>query len=193
MGHVRGQPLPTREPGCAPRHVLQIDQHQFDRILDLIESGKEEGAKLECGGSAMKDRGLFIKPTVFSEVTDTMRIAKEEVLAGGKGTAVARGARCPAGVRGGDQGGGRVFSGAQESPEAFTREAACFLVHLFSPWGSLGRPPRLWKPEPSVEGAEHAFPHSSLRVPVFKHVPGQKAIAACGSCQESWIRGPDRS
>jgi aldehyde dehydrogenase (NAD(P)+) len=27
----------------------------------------------------MEDRGLFIKPTVFSEVTDTMRIAKEEV------------------------------------------------------------------------------------------------------------------
>lgn len=58
----------------------QIDQNQFDKILDLIESGKEEGAKLECGGSAMEDRGLFIKPTVFSEVTDTMRIAKEEVF-----------------------------------------------------------------------------------------------------------------
>lgn len=59
---------------------LQIDQKQFDKILDLIESGKKEGAKLECGGSAMEDRGLFIKPTVFSDVTDTMRIAKEEVL-----------------------------------------------------------------------------------------------------------------
>lgn len=59
---------------------MQIDQKQFDKILDLIESGKKEGAKLECGGSAMEDRGLFIKPTVFSEVTDTMRIAKEEVL-----------------------------------------------------------------------------------------------------------------
>nr|KAF6399106.1 aldehyde dehydrogenase 1 family member A3 [Molossus molossus] len=58
----------------------QIDQHQFDKILDLIESGKKEGAKLECGGSAMEDRGLFIKPTVFSDVTDTMRIAKEEIF-----------------------------------------------------------------------------------------------------------------
>ncbi|XP_027377207.1 aldehyde dehydrogenase family 1 member A3 isoform X2 [Bos indicus x Bos taurus] len=58
----------------------QIDQKQFDKILDLIESGKKEGAKLECGGSAMEDRGLFIKPTVFSEVTDTMRIAKEEIF-----------------------------------------------------------------------------------------------------------------
>uniref|UniRef100_A0A3Q2IDL1 aldehyde dehydrogenase (NAD(+)) n=1 Tax=Equus caballus TaxID=9796 RepID=A0A3Q2IDL1_HORSE len=58
----------------------QIDQKQFNKILDLIDSGKEEGAKLECGGSAMEDRGLFIKPTVFSEVTDTMRIAREEIF-----------------------------------------------------------------------------------------------------------------
>lgn len=57
----------------------QIDQNQFDKILELIESGKKEGAKLECGGLAIEDRGLFIKPTVFSEVTDNMRIAKEEV------------------------------------------------------------------------------------------------------------------
>lgn len=58
----------------------QIDQKQFDKILELIESGKKEGAKLECGGSAMEDRGLFIKPTVFSDVTDNMRIAKEEIF-----------------------------------------------------------------------------------------------------------------
>ncbi|XP_023049344.1 aldehyde dehydrogenase family 1 member A3 isoform X3 [Piliocolobus tephrosceles] len=58
----------------------QIDQKQFNKILELIESGKKEGAKLECGGSAMEDKGLFIKPTVFSEVTDNMRIAKEEIF-----------------------------------------------------------------------------------------------------------------
>ncbi|XP_040824768.1 aldehyde dehydrogenase family 1 member A3 isoform X2 [Ochotona curzoniae] len=58
----------------------QIDQKQFNKILELIESGKQEGAKLECGGSAMEDRGLFITPTVFSEVTDSMRIAKEEIF-----------------------------------------------------------------------------------------------------------------
>ncbi|ETE65935.1 Aldehyde dehydrogenase family 1 member A3, partial [Ophiophagus hannah] len=57
-----------------------IDQQQFDKILDLIESGKKEGAKLECGGLAMGDCGLFIKPTIFSEVTDNMRIAKEEIF-----------------------------------------------------------------------------------------------------------------
>ncbi|KAE8618354.1 hypothetical protein XENTR_v10009361 [Xenopus tropicalis] len=58
----------------------QIDQDQFDKILELIQSGKEEGAKLECGGSAVGERGFFIKPTVFSEVTDDMRIAKEEIF-----------------------------------------------------------------------------------------------------------------
>uniref|UniRef100_A0A2K6C9T7 Aldehyde dehydrogenase 1 family member A3 n=1 Tax=Macaca nemestrina TaxID=9545 RepID=A0A2K6C9T7_MACNE len=58
----------------------QIDRKQFNKILELIESGKKEGAKLECGGSAMEDKGLFIKPTVFSEVTDNMRIAKEEIF-----------------------------------------------------------------------------------------------------------------
>lgn len=48
--------------------------------MELIESGKKEGATLECGGSAWGQQGLFIQPTVFSNVTDDMRIAKEEVL-----------------------------------------------------------------------------------------------------------------
>lgn len=48
--------------------------------MDLIESGKNDGATLECGGSAWGQQGLFIQPTVFSNVTDDMRIAKEEVI-----------------------------------------------------------------------------------------------------------------
>lgn len=47
--------------------------------MALIESGKREGATLECGGSAWGQQGLFILPTVFSSVTDDMHIAKEEV------------------------------------------------------------------------------------------------------------------
>jgi len=61
--------------------VLQVDKEQFDKILELIESGKKEGAKLECGGGRHGDKGYFIQPTVFSDVKDDMRIAKEEVLA----------------------------------------------------------------------------------------------------------------
>ncbi|KAJ8380710.1 hypothetical protein SKAU_G00014880 [Synaphobranchus kaupii] len=58
----------------------QIDKAQFDKILELIESGKREGAKLECGGGAWGQKGLFIQPTVFSDVTDDMRIAREEIF-----------------------------------------------------------------------------------------------------------------
>nr|DBA31937.1 TPA: hypothetical protein GDO54_007693 [Pyxicephalus adspersus] len=57
-----------------------IDQEQFDKVLEYIQSGKDEGAKLECGGSAVGERGFFIKPTVFSEVNDDMRIAREEIF-----------------------------------------------------------------------------------------------------------------
>lgn len=49
--------------------------------MDLIESGKKEGARLEYGGVAVgeKEKSLFIQPTIFSGVKDHMRIAKEEV------------------------------------------------------------------------------------------------------------------
>ncbi|XP_040395943.1 retinal dehydrogenase 1 [Cygnus olor] len=58
----------------------QIDKEQFQKILELIESGKKDGAKLECGGGPWGDKGYFIQPTVFSNVTDDMRIAKEEIF-----------------------------------------------------------------------------------------------------------------
>uniref|UniRef100_A0A674ACP7 Aldehyde dehydrogenase 1 family, member A3 n=1 Tax=Salmo trutta TaxID=8032 RepID=A0A674ACP7_SALTR len=72
---VIGDPLDPRTS-----HGPQIDQKQFDKILELIDSGKKEGAKLECGGVAMDDTGLYIQPTVFSHVKDHMRIAKEEIF-----------------------------------------------------------------------------------------------------------------
>ena len=58
---------------------FQIDRKQFDKILELVESGQREGATLECGGAPWGQQGLYIQPTVFSNVTDDMRIAKEEV------------------------------------------------------------------------------------------------------------------
>jgi len=58
----------------------QIDQEQLDRILSLIETGKKEGAKLECGGERYGDKGYFVQPTVFSGVEDNMTIAKEEIF-----------------------------------------------------------------------------------------------------------------
>ncbi|CAG5114674.1 unnamed protein product, partial [Candidula unifasciata] len=63
---------------CSTVNGPQIDEEQFNKILDLIQSGKKDGAKLEVGGERFGDKGYFIKPTVFSGVTDDMRIAKEE-------------------------------------------------------------------------------------------------------------------
>ena len=42
----------------------------------MVESGKSEGAVLECGGSQIGGKGYFVKPTVFSGVKDNMRIAR---------------------------------------------------------------------------------------------------------------------
>ncbi|XP_026150165.1 retinaldehyde dehydrogenase 3 [Mastacembelus armatus] len=72
---VTGDPL---DPQTS--HGPQIDRQQFDKIMDLIESGKKEGAKLEYGGTSVGEGSLFIQPTIFSGVKDHMRIAKEEIF-----------------------------------------------------------------------------------------------------------------
>ncbi len=59
---------------------VQVDKEQYDKILELIASGKEQGAKLHCGGNAVGTAGFFIEPTVFTDVTDEMRIAQEEIF-----------------------------------------------------------------------------------------------------------------
>jgi acyl-CoA reductase-like NAD-dependent aldehyde dehydrogenase len=62
----------------------QISQTQMDRILGYIEAGKQEGAKLLCGGcrdtADGKDKGFYIQPTIFSEVQPSMKIAQEEIF-----------------------------------------------------------------------------------------------------------------
>ena len=68
-----------QENGEAYFCIFQIDETQMNKILELIESGKQEGAKLLCGGNRKGDKGYFIESTVFADVTDDMRIAKEEV------------------------------------------------------------------------------------------------------------------
>jgi aldehyde dehydrogenase (NAD+) len=58
----------------------QVDQTQFDRVMGYIESGQKEGATLACGGERVGDRGYFIQPTVFADVQDHMKIAREEIF-----------------------------------------------------------------------------------------------------------------
>ncbi len=58
----------------------QVDEAQFDKVMSYIDSGRSEGAKLVCGGARVGDRGYFIQPTVFADVQDDMKIAKEEIF-----------------------------------------------------------------------------------------------------------------
>lgn len=51
----------------------------MNKILELIESGKKQGATVVTGGHRKGDKGYFVEPTVFRDVSDNMRIANEEV------------------------------------------------------------------------------------------------------------------
>lgn len=51
----------------------------LDKIIGYIKKGQEEGAKLLTGGKRIGNKGFYIEPTVFSDVTDDMTIAREEV------------------------------------------------------------------------------------------------------------------
>jgi aldehyde dehydrogenase (NAD+) len=58
----------------------QVDQTQLEKVLDYIEKGQREGAKMTCGGGRVGDKGYFVEPTVFSDVQDNMTIAREEIF-----------------------------------------------------------------------------------------------------------------
>ncbi|MFQ5491776.1 MAG: aldehyde dehydrogenase family protein [Phycisphaerae bacterium] len=58
----------------------QVSKDQFDRIMGYIEAGKTEGAKCVAGGQRQGDKGYFIKPTIFTEVSNDMKIAQEEIF-----------------------------------------------------------------------------------------------------------------
>jgi acyl-CoA reductase-like NAD-dependent aldehyde dehydrogenase len=60
-----------------------VSEVQRDRVRGYIEKGREEGAKLLTGGAEAPEgleRGYFVRPTVFSEVTPEMTIAQEEIF-----------------------------------------------------------------------------------------------------------------
>ena len=60
-----------------------VSRVQFDKIQDLIQSGIDEGAQVLIGGTGRPEhlnRGYYIRPTVFADVTPNMRIAQEEIF-----------------------------------------------------------------------------------------------------------------
>jgi aldehyde dehydrogenase (NAD+) len=58
----------------------QVSKVQYDRIMDYIKTGKEEGATVEIGGERHGDKGYFIQPTIFSNVKSDMKIMQEEIF-----------------------------------------------------------------------------------------------------------------
>ena len=58
----------------------QITREQQERVLSFIDFGKKEGATIHCGGGKPNLPGYFVEPTVFSGVTDGMKIAREEIF-----------------------------------------------------------------------------------------------------------------
>ena len=58
----------------------QVDADQFHKILSYIDKGKSEGAQCLTGGSRFGNKGFFIEPTVFTNVTDDMAIARDEIF-----------------------------------------------------------------------------------------------------------------
>ena len=60
-----------------------VSEVQWNKIQDLIQSGIDEGAELVCGGLGRPDGmtvGYYVKPTLFTNVTNDMRIAQEEIF-----------------------------------------------------------------------------------------------------------------
>jgi aldehyde dehydrogenase (NAD+) len=58
----------------------QVSEIQFNRIMGYIQSGKDQGAKVEVGGERQGSEGYFIKPTIFTNTSPTMKIVQEEIF-----------------------------------------------------------------------------------------------------------------
>lgn len=73
-------------PGDDPNSEMGpiVSQEHMERVLKYIEIGKEEGARLICGGKRITknglDKGFFVEPTVFVDVKPDMRIVQEEIF-----------------------------------------------------------------------------------------------------------------
>tara|TARA_B100001175_G_scaffold188335_1_gene159775 strand:+ start:27 stop:1457 length:1431 start_codon:yes stop_codon:yes gene_type:complete len=60
-----------------------VSKTQYDKIINLINNGIKEGATLAAGGPELPNglnKGYFIKPTIFTNVTNNMEIAKKEIF-----------------------------------------------------------------------------------------------------------------
>ncbi|MBI4374933.1 MAG: aldehyde dehydrogenase family protein, partial [Elusimicrobia bacterium] len=69
-------------PGLDPKTQMGpvVSRKQQEKVLDYVKIGQKEGARLLCGGEAGEGKGYFVRPTVFVDAKDQMRIAQEEIF-----------------------------------------------------------------------------------------------------------------
>ena len=69
-------------PGLDPETEMGplVSAKQQKTVLEYIEKGKEEGARLVSGGTKAGEKGYFVRPTIFADVEDNMTIAREEIF-----------------------------------------------------------------------------------------------------------------
>ncbi|KAL0576418.1 hypothetical protein V5O48_005554 [Marasmius crinis-equi] len=58
----------------------QVSQIQYDRIMNYINSGKEQGATVHLGGDRHGQEGYYINPTIFTDTKPDMKIVQEEIF-----------------------------------------------------------------------------------------------------------------
>ena len=56
-------------------------RNQFNQVNKYVQEGLEEGAEVIIGGDGDNSDGYFFKPTVFTKIDPSMKIAREEILA----------------------------------------------------------------------------------------------------------------
>ncbi|MDV6286773.1 aldehyde dehydrogenase [Rhodococcus jostii] len=76
----RWQPLDPFDPDSVMGPV--VDKSQYDRVLGYLDVGRAEGAQVVSGGNAtmVETGGFYIEPTVLRNVTNDMRVAREEIF-----------------------------------------------------------------------------------------------------------------
>jgi aldehyde dehydrogenase (NAD+) len=84
IARLTGESQQVGDPAEPGRHIGPVvSELQFDRIQALITAGMEEGAILLVGGPGKPagfDTGFYVRPTIFCDVSNDMRIAREEIF-----------------------------------------------------------------------------------------------------------------
>tara|TARA_Y100001968_G_scaffold281242_1_gene278371 strand:- start:244 stop:1671 length:1428 start_codon:yes stop_codon:yes gene_type:complete len=122
-----------------------INQSQFDKVQEYIRIAIDEGARLVAGGigkPAGIEKGFFAKPTVFADVTNTMRIAREEVFGpvlvlisyNTEEEAIQIANDTPYGLS------GYITSASKERALSVAKQLRCGMVHVNGSWTDPAAP-----------------------------------------------------